>query len=417
MSITNQPQVPSVTPTSVSAKPRLPQPDPGFLSLKRARLIVGAAIAAIAWWQGAAPGIAAEPAKKLHLMYLVTAKADDLKPGSVVAVEPAFFTDGEEIVFVYDYCTAYLEFIKTGTTQDMLTRDAWMIELKKQKKLAGDLHSLVLWCQRRDPNLAQSWSIPDKQNEPFHAEVKPLAGMDHEGAQIRLASLEFVNYDKTGKGTLAGITHPEGGNAVLPGDRQYRFFLLGADAKLVNRLVPVWKVKSPDAQALLDRLNAVKDEVKWTTHTPCRPLRQREWCQDGKRHPNTDPVQMASSFNVYLEKETPIIVAGLRSLGLGPSQNPIAWQGSVIVRQKGDTWVRGATMGIPDGPWWPSIDGYAASLFLPKLVLRVGHCNYLIMNTGVDNSIDLFALPDRTAQCPHREALKFHEDPGGDGEG
>ena len=67
--------------------------------MKRARLMVGVAFAAIAWWQGAALGIAAEPQKKLHLMYLVTAKADDLEPGSVVAVEPAFFTDGREIVF------------------------------------------------------------------------------------------------------------------------------------------------------------------------------------------------------------------------------------------------------------------------------------------------------------------------------
>lgn len=326
---------------------RLLQPDPRLLSfLKRARLILGAAIAAMAWWQGAVLGIAAEPAKKLHLMYLVTTKADDLKPGSVVAVESAFFTDGERIVFAYDYCRAYRAFIN-----GVLEENQPLLALKKQKKLAGDLPSLELWCRRHDPKLEPSWSIRDEGNEPFNAEVNSMVGMDNEGAKIRLSSLEFVNYHKAGRGILTQIVPPKNGSAIPPGRRQYRFFLMSSNLQALKTILPVWRVKNKQSQALFNRLDSIIGKFPDSIRPLCGSgSNALYWCEARSIAVFDLPeVKILSALLAKDDLDVDVILAvGLQtSVPLGDAaRTQVLWRGLNFLFASGPNWVRADAMKV-----------------------------------------------------------------------
>lgn len=409
MSITNQLQVSSVTPASVSAKPRLPKPDPGSLSfLERARLIVGAAIAAIAWWQGAAPGIAAEPAKKLHLMYLVTAKADDLKPGSVVAVEPAFFTDGKMIVFAYDYCEAFKE-----DPSQRLTVQEEMLALRE--KIAEDMRAFESWCMRQDPLLNREWSHDGNDGPSIQFDVKRLAGADHDGTTIRLSSLEIFSYDKAGRGTLASLSGPSVGSPISPEQRKYRFFLLGSDIQLVRRIVPTWRFNTKQAHPLFVQLDAKKEEVKGLTYRLCRDdgSHMPGWCVPKKSSQYADlSIQIVSSFLADVDGDRrPELFAGLRAIvpSVNPSSAPFMWQSMMLVRLGREPWVRADLLSLyePDVTLH-ALDRYATTYYLPKLLIDIGRCRYVVTSATTElNTLDVFPLPGSLPSCKYQKSYKF----------
>ncbi len=67
----------------------------------------------------ATQSLAAEPAKteKFDLVFLVGVDEAELRPGIKVFVEPMFFTDGKELMFVYDYCRRDFERVnKSGSS-------------------------------------------------------------------------------------------------------------------------------------------------------------------------------------------------------------------------------------------------------------------------------------------------------------
>lgn len=293
-----------------------------------------------------------------------------------------------------------------------LTRDKELASLKKQKKLAGDLPSLELWCRRRDPRLEPSWSIHDELNSPFNAEVKSLVGMDNEGAMVRLSSLEFVNYDKTGKGTLAKFTDAKGGSVIALERRKYRFFLLSSNQSLLARIVPVWRVSADHAKRLEKSLQEATEQIRGTVHTRCAASDCKTgWMKREKQYvAPASPLEPVSTIYADTDHDgNPDLLAGLRAVDKKAAYAPLTWQGMAIMRLGKEPWVRAEVQFVNEVAL-TAVDLNAGSIYLPKIVVQTTACTYLMTSSNIAyQPMDLFAMPEAGTDCRHRQADKTHE--------
>lgn len=347
-------------------------------------------------------GANAASASKLRLMYLVMANADDLKPGSTVAVGPAFFTDGKRVVFAYDYCDA--RWAKPGRTALTIFEKA---NLLSQGQVADDLTPINAWCA--DVAMRNERGS-DFEGAPVSVKADRLVGVDHEGYVVQLRSIELNGSRQLGKGVIGTVSGPEVASPPLT-DRMYRFFLMGSDRALLKRMVPAWKVDPEKVRALVQKLDSVKQESKGTVQGMCRPRRTLEWCERGRttQYENA-PIQGASGFVADIDHDGDLeLVAGLRATIPDRKNLILAWHGMVIIKRGGDAWVRGNAQYVAN-PEPARIDRYSNFLFLPLLINRVGGCTYLVSFTSsMLETLSLISLPDAMKECPHRMTSKLEQ--------
>ncbi len=340
------------------------------------------ACAGILCLSGMTDGLAA-PEKKLHLMYLVTAKAGDLKPGSVVAVEPAFFTDGEKIVFAYDFCER-----ERPTEETVVPRRSLR---HKQKHFAGDIAPIEEWCYQL---ALHDRFLDDAKAIPIKIGIDRLVGLDHEGVQITLASLELDGTKQASRGVIANVSSHK---SMVPAQyRQYRFFLMGTNPKLMRRMVPVSWPSAEQAYSLIKKLQEISTDLKSATFLDCSHGQVSLSCGS----PMSDAfhavaTQTVAAAFVDVDGDGQVeLIGGLRAITNDRTGDRLVWQGTAIVGTDEPRAMGGQRYVYGRSPY----EIFHDILFsLPRIVLRTDTCTYL-----VSSSVAIVPLSGVTERCPFR---------------
>jgi len=338
-------------------------------------------------------------------MYLVTAAADDLGPGSTVAVEPVFITDGDEILLAYDYCATVR---RRAAGQVVWIEYRRWIEKLRLGAIADDVSMIDVWCT----------------NQEVETRSGPFYGRDNEGALIEVSSLTMsADKFRSGKGIVTRIEERGAPSEVLAEHRRYRFFLLGRNAALVKRVLPQWDIPDDDtARRLAHLLPHNKERIQGVISPGC-VLRG---CTAREKEILTDqgaPQGFAERGSVFLPFPLEPISAtfadidddglmeflvGMRSINrTKTSEEPGVWQGMAILGLRRPLWVHAIVYSFTrTDTEAETVFAYKAFASLPMLVLRTASCRYLLTTRDsgfpFGQTMHLRPLPESTEQCQHR---------------
>jgi len=347
-------------------------------------------------------------------MYLVTADADDLRPGSTVAVEPVIITDGDEILFAYDYCEAVRNRAAGQAVWIEIENRRW-IEKLRQGAIADDVSMIDVWCTNQEI---------EARSGPFYDLSGPFYGRDNEGALIEVSSLTMsADKFRSGKGIVTRIEELGTPSEVLAGHRRYRFFLLGRNAALLERVLPAWDIPDDDtARRLAHLLPHNKERIQGVISPGCAlsgcTAREKEIMTE-----RGDLEVLEERGSVFLPYPLDPISAtfadidddglmeflvGMRSIKRTETSKVHGiWQGMAILGLRRPLWVHAISYSIyRTDTESQTVFAYKAFASLPMLVLRTTSCRYLLTTVAADfpfgQVMQLRPLPGSTEQCQHR---------------
>jgi hypothetical protein len=187
-------------------------------------LLLGLALGQAPTVQSAEPASASDG--KFHLIYLVSAV--DFKPGSKVYVDPIFFADGKEVKNFHDHC-------KPGK------------RTLKPEQIVGDLKFIEDYCAKKT----------------FTFDPKGYHTLNNHGERVTLDTVEFRVFDFAPPSQPVMMGHSVM-HSFVPGEisppRWLRgdggaefFFLMASDKMVLDRIVPVARIRQPDVEALAKR--------------------------------------------------------------------------------------------------------------------------------------------------------------------
>lgn len=218
-------------------------------------LLLGLALSQASTGQSAELPSASEG--KFHLVYRVIAPKIEI--GAEVEVEPALITDGDQIVFAYDYCRHHYpaQNYRPG-------RRAHEERVEPMQVAREDQIDLQHYCQR----------------QPFRLAEKQLTAVDNTGARLTLGKVNYapltldVNQQWAPEPFTATIIATDGRVAEkLPAakeEKQPYVFLMSRNRELLNRVVPVAIPGEAQKAALLTRLEQYKARRQATDPTAAK---------------------------------------------------------------------------------------------------------------------------------------------------
>jgi len=362
-----------------------------------------------------AAGFAAEPAgsKKFSLVFLVGVEEADLKPGVAAFVEPMFFTDGKELVFVYDYCRRKEEGVHKAKVPGL--RIPAHLKGKRglaDQEIAEDLEPIRRYCA----------------NQGFRLNGEAYQTLNSLGARVRLGEIVFSgtgkhNYQmyppefpRSGTATITGV---EGPTYEIPGRSKFwgpkHFFLASRNSSLLADLTPVRRTDEKEVQKFVERANTYGNSHKGK-FVQCLSSDPRDGsCPPGKE----DPVDMGAKFASAELGVGPIVLAdvdgdgltdaivGLRVLqerrsgvaGRETTDN-LTWSATAFLLGNGNSFhVASLNMN--------SVRPTQFLYYTPLALLRVGACTYVVTNSeDLEKNLLFLAQPKESAGCANRRTLK-----------
>lgn len=360
------------------------------------------------------PGFAAEPAKasKFDLVYLVGVDEAELKPGVKAFVEPMFFTDGKELVFVYDYCRRDYARIHKGKPP---ARYIGKRGLADHEMLAEDRAAMRLYCDNRGFSL---------KGEAYHTRSSLgtrilLDDIAFEGTGEHHPQLRSPEMPQPG---LAKISTVEGPSFQIAGSDKFwgpkHYFLASRNSALLADLMPVPRTDEKQIQQFVARAKAYGGSQKGMVIWACLERDPNKgFCKWGNQAYSSD--RSKGKFHASELGIGPMLLADIDGDGLLDAMVGLR----ALQKQRSN--VRGQEE--PDILTWSAtafllgngksfhfaeldLNRVAPTEFLyymPLAFLRVGDCRYVLINSDdVEMELLFLAQPHESKACPNRATYK-----------
>ncbi|TMH25201.1 MAG: hypothetical protein E6H61_02545 [Betaproteobacteria bacterium] len=358
---------------------------------------------------------AAEPAggKKFSLVYLVGVEEAELKTGVAAFVEPMFFTDGKELVFVYDYCRRKEESVHTAKVPGL--RIPAQLKGKRglaDQEIAEDLEPIRSYCA----------------NRRFRLNGEAYKTLNNLGMQVRLGEIAFSGTGKhdytwyppefpdSGTATITGV---EGPTYEIPGRSKFwgpkHFFLASRNSSLLAELTPVRRTDDKEFQRFVERANTYGNGQKGMSIPTCLSRNPKnESCSPFSKYSTDGRAKFVSAELGF----GPMMLGdvdgdGLTDaiVGLRAFQEPVPianskrterllWSATAFLLGNGNSFHIARVNLIQV---WPSGFYY----YMPLALLRMGGCSYMITSSeSLEKDLLFLAQPKESGGCANLRTLK-----------
>jgi len=366
----------------------------------------------VVWLVGfvSAAGFAAEPAgsKKFSLVFLVGVEEADLKPGVAAFVEPMFFTDGKELVFVYDYCRRKEESVHKAKVPGLrIPADLKGKRGLADQEIAEDLEPIRRYCT----------------NQGFRLNGETYKTLNNLGTQVRLGEITFTGTGKhdyqmyppefpdSGSAKITGVEGPTyeiPGRGKFPGPKH--FFLASRNGELLAALTPVRRTDEKEVQKFGERANTYGNGEKGKLVPICHPkdsCSRREMLDRRAEFISAElgvgPVMLADIDGDGLTDA----IVGLRAF---QERAPVAgrkttaylaWSATAFLLGNGtsshianDSFIQVRPRGF--------------FYYMPLTVLRLGGCTFVATNNdAIEKTLLFLAQPKESKGCPNLSTRKW----------
>jgi hypothetical protein len=191
----------------------------------------------------------AQQPEKYRLVYMVAAEAENVQAGADVVVEPIFFTNGNDVVLLYDYC--------------------WVVYMKNPPKgysllpaqIADDVKFINEYCGY-NKNITLDGS-------KFHT-------LNNNGESVRLGKIEFgfpggrpqqrrgtqLTPTEVGRSKIVAVLADTPNVVHANTTEPFKFYFMASSAALLKKILPLRRADPQEEAQLLKQAGEYAEEKK-----------------------------------------------------------------------------------------------------------------------------------------------------------
>lgn len=323
---------------------------------------------------------------KFHLVYLVSVV--DLKPGSKVFVDPVFFTDGKQIKSFHDYCRSYLKAPEKR-------KGVWKMT-PAPHQIAGDLTPMHAYCE----------------NKPVTVHAEKFHTLNNTGLSIGLSSASFspstagTNYvgahelfPHPGVATLTGVSDKtlviEMGTESA--SRPRHFLLMSSNGRVLERILPVQRLKTDEMNLLIDVARRYAEEAKG---------RYRRGNEERRRSPGFESAKPEIVNALIADLDGDGVADAV--IGMTAQSERSHWGGLAFLYSKSGRFFLGDLWQLSNYQSLMLPYGYVDHA--PLALIRSGDCSYILsMLTELGKSYQLLSQPKPSKGCQDLNLTRIEE--------